>query len=169
LKKVLKGYLKQTGGAPYNPDFDRLRFSAECVAILSSPVLRREVLDRLAAGNPKDAYPTRPLARVVWERALRDGAIDLDQFCRKGDDDRHYLVPEKFGPWVAARPTSERDRRVTVLVGCAYAILQPDDASAIAAALAQGGAELGAFTGAVGQAPEPADSADPAESAGEPE
>jgi hypothetical protein len=142
LRKVLKTYLAATGGKPYNPEFDRLRFSTECVAILSSAAYRRQVMDLLVAGSRNDAYPARPLARVVWEHALRNGAIDIEQFCSKHDDDRHYLVPEKFAPWVAARPAGERERKTTALVGCAYAILQPTDAPAIAAALAAGGDEL---------------------------
>ena len=150
VKKVLKAYLKQTGGAPYNPAFDRRRFSDDCAAILASTTFRRQVLDRLAAANPKDDYPSRPLARAVWERTQRDGAIEIDKFCSKHDDDRHYLVPAKFTSWVAARPTSERDLRVTVLVGCTYAILQPDDAASIASALAEGGAELAALMDAAG-------------------
>jgi hypothetical protein len=150
FKKVAKKYQKQIGVSPYNPEFDRARFAGECVAILSMPDFRAQVLDRLRAANPRDAYPLRPLARAIWESVTRDDTVDVDTFCNKHKDGRHYLVPEKFGSWVAARPVSERNARTTALVGCTYAVLQPADATSIASALLQGGAELVALMESAG-------------------
>ncbi|MGH8601477.1 MAG: hypothetical protein ACREXR_01455 [Gammaproteobacteria bacterium] len=98
--------------------------------LLSQPVRRQALIAML----PKAGRPPLHIAiyQAFHERDTELAEVmPLKDFCRKDEQERSFMDVPRFRAWLAQRRYTREQAHSVALVACAFAILQPAEASAI--------------------------------------
>lgn len=136
LKRLIKKHSTDTKHIVVSVDNDD-SFGLGLKRLISSRQGRSNLFKHLT-GCFEDSSGEQWIASRVFQYARRIGrAPDLDLIANKREDQKYYLDLQKFSAWIGKETAIDSEQgRVLAIVGCAFAILQPDLGTDIYSALA---------------------------------